>query len=261
MKMKSLLKIFLLATLYCSIITAQNPRQSIINSGNITSWVRDDGFHDWVVSNSWNGSYPKGINVGVIFSEGIIWGGLVHDGRDTVVRVAGNEYWSNNIPLTRLYRVRSDYFSNINLVDDAADFFHKSRNQVTDEDIQTIYKQYEKDWNEWPAEEGAPFYDKNNNGIYEQDIDVPGVPGAVQTLFIKYSDGKEFSLWKSPPIGLEVSETYWAYYPSGILSNVIFKKVNIIYKGLSSTPQMHKLTVCTFVNGLIQTSVILRMIS
>lgn len=31
---------------------------------------------------------------------------------------------------------------------------------------------------------GAPYYDVNNNGTYEQGIDLPGVPGSYQTLFL-----------------------------------------------------------------------------
>jgi len=56
-------------------ISAQNPKQSLINVSNITSWVGDDGYHDWLVNGDWNGTYPNGLPVGVIFSEGICWGG------------------------------------------------------------------------------------------------------------------------------------------------------------------------------------------
>ena len=35
---------------------------------------------------------------------------------------------------------------------------------------------------------GAPFVDNNNNGIYEQGIDIPGVKNAKQTIFVHLSD-------------------------------------------------------------------------
>lgn len=59
---------------------------------------------------------------------------------------------------------------------------------VTNEDIQQLKQQYEKDWNEWPADKGAPYYDEDNDAIYDPNSDVPGVPGAVQTIWINYND-------------------------------------------------------------------------
>jgi len=34
-------------------------------------------------------------------------------------------------------------------------FFMKERKNITTEDLETIKNQYEKDWNEWPADQGA----------------------------------------------------------------------------------------------------------
>ena len=211
--------------------TADNPSQSIIDINKITSWVGDQGFHDWVVGGgSWNGAYPNGANLGVIFSEGLVWGGKVHDGSSPLVRVNGNTYLSGTKAIIRLFRVRPDY-KNGDLTRDAADFFNKSLGQVTASDIQAIRAQYKKDWDEWPANQGAPYKDVNNDGVYEPNIDIPGIPGAAQTIFIKYNDDNSASAYGSPPIGLEVSETYWAYAYSGALGNVIYKKVDIVYKG------------------------------
>ncbi len=210
-----------------------NPAQSLIDVNQITCWVGSDGYHDWIVGGSWNGAYPNGVNFGPIFSEGIIWGGIVNDGVTPAVRVNGNTYGTGCKPVTRLFRVRSDYV-NGDLTQDAADFFDKDVNAVTASDIQTIRDQYATDWNQWPADEGAPYDDKNNNGQYDPASDVPGIPGATQTLFIKYNDDQT-PLYGSPQIGLEVSETYWAYAVAGALGNVIFKKVNIYYKGITGT--------------------------
>ncbi|MGB8318833.1 MAG: hypothetical protein WCE54_11950, partial [Ignavibacteriaceae bacterium] len=38
----------------------QNPVQSIIDINNFTLWVRDDGFHDWVINNNYCSTFPKG---------------------------------------------------------------------------------------------------------------------------------------------------------------------------------------------------------
>lgn len=210
--------------------TLIDPSQSLININNVTMWVTQEGFHDWVVASGWNGAFPNGTSVGAIFAEGIVWGGKVDDGNPQIVRVGGNTYGTGCTPITRVFRVRPDYLTG-SLTSDAATFLNVPVGQVTDADIQSLRDQYAKDWQEWPADEGAPFDDKNENGIYEPDIDIPGIPGASQTLFIKYDDRASESLYGALPIGLEVSETYWAYAYSGALGNVIYKKVDIVYKG------------------------------
>jgi hypothetical protein len=211
-----------------------DPEQSVVDINNITSWVKNDGFHDWVVASSWNGSFPRGDAAGVIFAEGIVWGGQVNDGVSPTVRVNGSTYGTGNSPITRLFRVRPDY-TTADLTVDAANFFNKATGAVTDADKQTLYDQYAKDWNEWPADQGAPYEDVNGDGKYDPTVDVPGIPGASQTLFIMYDDALSSTLYGSIPIGLQVQETYWAYSYTGALGNVIYKKVDMVYKGTATT--------------------------
>ena len=97
-KLAALLLMILSISIY-----AQDPSESLINVSKITTWVSDKGFHDWIVNGAWNGAYPNGSSEGVIFSEGIVWGGLVNDGQSQVVRVDGNTYGSGCSANTRLY--------------------------------------------------------------------------------------------------------------------------------------------------------------
>ena len=210
--------------------TNVNPSQSLININNISCWVSEEGFHDWVVASGWNGAFPSGTTVGAIFAEGLVWGGKVNDGSTPLVRVNGNTYGTGCSPITRLYRVRPDFLTG-NLLQDAATFNNVSTGAVTAADIQALRDQYQIDWNQWPVNEGAPYKDIDQNGTYNPEIDIPGIPGASQTLFIKYNDAISASNYGSPPIGLEVSETYWAYSYTGALGNVIYKKVDLVYKG------------------------------
>ncbi len=217
--------------------TAVNPASSVSDINNITSWVGSDGFHDWVVSGSWNGEFPIGSGVGAIFAEGIVWGGLVNDGQSPLVRVNGNTYGSgcvSDFSPHRVFRVRPDYQAG-NLTQDAASFNSLSLGQVSQGDIDALRAQYKTDWNQWPADQGAPYEDVNNDGKYEPDTDIPGIPGAAQTLFIKYNDALSAANYGSPPIGLDISETYWSYSYAGALGNVIYKKVNIVYKGTAKS--------------------------
>jgi Secretion system C-terminal sorting domain len=241
--------ILFLILVYIIPLYSQNPNQSIMDINNITLWVRNDGFHDWVTNDSYCSTFPKG-TTGPLFTEGIVWGGKVFDGNDTIVRVNGCTYKYGNYSIERLYRVRSDYL-NTDLTDDAANFFLVPENQVNESMISAVYNQYEKDWKEWPAEKGAPYLDVNKNGKYEPDIDIPGVPGASQTIWINYNDGNSYNTYGSPQIGLDIRETYWASESTSSLGNIIYKKVDIIYNGTQNKlpdSRIDGMYICQFVD-------------
>ncbi len=216
-------------------VVSADSSKSLIDINNLTSWVNSAGFRPALVDNAWNGKFPKSVDAGLIFQEGVVWGGLVYDGQNPQLRVGGNTYVSGTTPVTRLFRVRTDY-KTADLTDDAANFFMESYSQVTFTQISQIKDQYAKDWNDWPADKGAPYKDVNNDGSYEPSVDIPGVPGASQTIWIEYNDDNASHIAGSPSIGLDVQETIWAYNISGALGNTIFKKVDILYKGTSTTP-------------------------
>ncbi|MDO8550121.1 MAG: T9SS type A sorting domain-containing protein, partial [Ignavibacteria bacterium] len=142
-------------------------------------------------------------------------------------------------------RVRPDFQAG-SLTDDAASFNDVSIGAVTEGMINELKLQYAKDWLEWPSDKGAPYLDADSNGVYEPDPngnaiygeageDIPGIPGASQTLFTLYNDDLSAQLYASPPIGLEIQETYWSYAYTGALGNVIYKKVDLIYKGTAQS--------------------------
>ena len=212
-----------------------DPSLSVIDINNITSYVREDGLQPNVIGGqSFNGQFPKGSQLDGIYQEGVLWGGIVSDGQNPPVRVGGATYSEGNVSTSRLFRVRPDY-ATANLTDDAANFFQETVSNVTSSQIQQVKDQYAKDWQEWPGDKGAPYEDVNKNGKYDPDTDIPGVPGASQTLWIAYNDGQALSLYASPPIGMDVQETFWAYAVSNPLGNVIFKRVRLVYTGTSSS--------------------------
>jgi len=94
------------------------------------------------------------------------------------------------------------------------------------------------DWANWGlmVPYGAPFIDVNNNGIYEPEIDTPGVKNASQTIFYCMTDAD----WKNHsagegfgggtlPLGAEVHLTAWVYNSPG-LEDVQFIHYSIINK-------------------------------
>ena len=151
-----------------------------------------------------------------------------------MIRVNGNTYGTGCVPQIRIFRVRTDY-QTADLTMDAATFFNITPGEVTQNELNQIYMQYQTDWNEWPANMGAPYDDVNENGTYDPSVDIPGIPSASQTIFIDYDDSNT-PLYGSPEIGLEISEIYWAFANVPALNNVIFKIVDIYYKGTSTTP-------------------------
>jgi hypothetical protein len=216
-----------------------DPVTTLMNINNLTLFVNSSGFHAPNYGLSWSSAFPKG-TAGGIFQEGIVWGGLVNDGQSPTLRVGGNTYFSGTQAIERIYRVRPDY-ETADLTDDAANFFYFQNypldaSAVSSGDIQTIRDQYAKDWMEWPADKGAPFDDVDGNGIYDPSVDIPGIPGASQTIWLLYNDAVAPQAYGSPPIGVEVAQTIWAYAVSNPLSNVIFKKVNLVYTGTGNTP-------------------------
>ena len=213
------------------------------NINNISTFIYNNGNADISPDGNSGFEYPKGSNKTTVFESGIIWGGKI----DEKIYVGGSDYaqglfggkilengntQNSDDPSVRVYRVRPDYKTS----DLSA--------EIEDEKLsyEEIFSQYEKDWNEWPAEFGAPFEDKNNNGIYESTIDIPGIPYADQTLWYVANDfdtSKSRSLYGSDPMKIELQVTIWGYKNSGFYDNVMFKKYKIINKSDKDFKEMY----------------------
>ena len=106
---------------------------------------------------------------------------------------------------------------------DAAEFFNLDASSVSDAQIAEVRAQYGTDWDEWPAAKGAPFYDNNNDGLYDPSIDRPGLAAADQVIWFVTND-LDTSIVRgfvgSPPIGLENQVTIWAYDRDGTLGDI-----------------------------------------
>jgi hypothetical protein len=108
----------------------------------------------------------------------------------------------------------------------------------------SLESQYIRDWNEWPVEYGAPFYDINGNGVYDPILDPngnvsfggdhPGIADADQVLWFVCNDldpTLSANLYGSPPMGLELQVTMWAYnQPGAGYGQVAFRRYRFINK-------------------------------
>jgi hypothetical protein len=249
-------------------LAVTNPAETVININNIAYWIVKDG--GATIERSPNGTtvdYPKGTG-GLVYEDGIVWGAKVSDDGSQRVRVGGNTYYhgtkagkvlfnssgdvigSEQPSLRHAWRVRRDY-KTADLEADAATFFATS--SPTEAQVADVFDDYEHDWNNWPAEDGAPFDDVDGDGAYDPTVDVPGYPGADQTVWVVANDvplivdangdsvgynETTLPLYGAEAIGIELQMTLWAYNfgPSEPLGNIVFKNARLIYTGLPGGP-------------------------
>ncbi|MGE5400877.1 MAG: T9SS type A sorting domain-containing protein [Ignavibacteriales bacterium] len=223
--------------------TSGNPNYTRLNINNLSSYFWYDGTADQNELGNSGLIYPKGSNKGIVFMSGFVWGGKV----DGQVRVGGSTYQSGLQPgrilpngqaenpdadNVRIYRVRRDYKTG-SMSAEVRDLEGSEA---------AVRAQYAKDWAEWPANAGAPFEDVNGDGQYDPNVDIPGVPGADQTIWFVCNDlnsKKVTQLYGSTSIGIELQTTVWGYSTAGALGNMFFKKYKMINKSGKPITETH----------------------
>ncbi|MEW6196239.1 MAG: T9SS type A sorting domain-containing protein [Bacteroidota bacterium] len=219
------------ATVY-SKFNINNISTLIYNNGNADIEGADSGFE-----------YPKGTNKTAVYKSGFVFGGKI----DGELRVGGSTFGYGiqpgkilnnglaedpNLENVRVFRVRRDYKS--------ADLGMEAEDEG--KSIQQIYDQYDKDWNEWRVNDGAPFEDVDGNGFYGSSIDIPGIPGADQTLWFVANDLDSMvtkSFYGSPTIGIELQVSIWGYRMEEPVGNTVFKKYLLINKSDKEIKEMY----------------------
>ena len=248
-----------------------NPALSVVNINNHAYWIYKDG--SGTTSGSPNGQqadYPV-FTGGLIYEDGMLWGAKSNEYPSSEpVRVGGSTYYkglkagyvvhdadgnvvgADDPANHHAWRVRTDW-ATADLTKDAANFYATTTSAVSAEQIQNVKDQYESDWMNWPAAWGAPYEDVDGNNAYDPTVDVPGYPGAHQTVWTIGNDvptivdasgnptGVEQNtapnLYGASPVGVELRVTMWgyAYGASDPLGNVVFKKAELTYTGLESS--------------------------
>lgn len=219
-----------------------------LNINNISTYYYNNGDTDINPRSNSGFVFPKNSGKTAIFESGLVWGTKIAG--DTIPRVCGSTYGSGlqpgiikadgtaadpSSPKYRIYRVRQDVYPGGQQVDLSGE----AKEEGTTE--QQLRTQYEQDWTQWPADIGAPYVDKNNNGVYDPAVDIPGVKGADQTLWYVANDLDSVQakkLYGTSSIGMEMQVTAWAYNREGALGNTEFRKFKLINKSkpaISST--------------------------
>ncbi|HEX2963664.1 MAG TPA: hypothetical protein VHO43_17840, partial [Ignavibacteriales bacterium] len=212
-----------------------------MNVNNISTLIYADGQADINLLGNSGFVYPKGSGKAAVYESGFLWGGKING----EVRANGNTYMSGLRPgrilpggtfedpsKARIYRVRRDY-KTADLSSEISD------NEGTEQEIR--YR-YDKDWKEWPAIDGAPYEDVDQDGQYNPSIDIPGEPGADETIWFVANDLDQTTSRNfigSNPIGIEMQCTVYAFRNPGSVKNMIFKKYKLINKSTTSIDSMY----------------------
>ncbi|MEK6756958.1 MAG: hypothetical protein AABZ02_12465, partial [Bacteroidota bacterium] len=260
---------------------SQKPTYARLNINNIGYWYRADGHSRYSPNGTQHIIYPEGTSTATA-SDGVIWGGYAYldaartqpapgqlfrmggQFRGTISFQAGKitGFGASAVPQNpadpevRIYRIRRDYkrMSTSELRLDAAQVNQIGISLATDAHISQVIAQYEKDWNEWPVQNGAPYIDRNRNGRYDKppafsdkftvdsliagNYDEPGVSGADpnspadQVIWTVNNDlNPNSDLFATLPDGIEAQHTLWGYKRTGALGHSLFRRVKIINKG------------------------------
>ncbi|MCF7832530.1 MAG: T9SS type A sorting domain-containing protein [Candidatus Marinimicrobia bacterium] len=243
--------------------------RTLSNISNWAYWVYSNGKTGITPNDVSGGFYPRG-TAGAIYQDGFVWGGKYDTDGDNIgdaIRVGGQTYnigtqpgrvitggkYEDNAweiadktdPSVRVYRIRPDYpyLSHAMLVQDAAEQREISPSAVTEAMTQEIKDQYALDWEEWPVDWGAPYYDRDDDDVYTAGVDEPGIAQADQVIWYvvnDYNATATTALYGSQPIGIELQTTIWAYnQPSARLGQIIFRSNKLINKSGTTLTDMY----------------------
>ena len=258
--------------------TMNQTTRTIISVGNWVYWQYSNGLSAHSPDGEDGGYYPQNIGP-VIYTDGLLYGGLIN-GNLNEYRIGGVAFdvglqagWINNDgsaadpndERVKIWRIRDDWrtltYSQVKF-----DAMHlnelKSLTDVSESMCQEVIDQYEEDWNNWPVDLGAPYYDADGNGTYNPDADGdgnlgekadsltgqieedrPGLANADQVIWYAANDlnkNRTTDLYGTDPVGIEVQVTMWAYdQPSSRIGQIVFKRYKMINKSSTDMTDMY----------------------
>ncbi len=226
-----------------------SPVYKKFNINRISTFFKNDGESDINPNGNSGFEYPRRSGKTAIFQAGLVWGGVVGG----QIRVGGSSYRQSTVPgkilnsgvpvnqliaedpnldNVRAFRVRPDYLTGS--VQAEIDDGEGSESEIREA--------YERDWMDWPAADGAPFEDVDGDGVYNPAVDIPGVPGADQTIWFVCNDtdpNQSLFLAGANPMGIEEQVTVWGYNSAGPLGSMLFRKFKLINKSDTDIEDMY----------------------
>jgi hypothetical protein len=238
---KIFLFLLILTSLIVSFTLTGNKRLAKINTNDDYDYIAINQILMWM-SNNGDGSFdpfnaasgflwPNGIDnkyQAAIFEDGIVWGGKIKTLPDSIqIQVGGSTYNQGlqagkilpngkaadaNNSRYRIYKIRKDRQE---LAPGAA------------------RDRFQKDYDEWPVEDGAPWVDVDKDGKFTRGTDAPNFVGDEVVWFVSndQDSARTQNLYGSDPMGIEQQTTVWGFNRAKDLGNMVFKKVTLINKG------------------------------
>jgi hypothetical protein len=189
-------------------------------------WIANNGMGSHNPITDDRGFYWPGgedATIPAIYADGLLWGANV----EGEIRVNGSTY---------RYGLKAGKILDVFTSDDPNDpryRIYKIRKKWEELPDGPSRRDYEKDYNEWPVQDGAPWVDINSDGVYTKGIDEPEFLGDEMLWCVSNdmdSSRTRFTYGKLP-IGLEVHTLVFGFMNTGDLGNMLFKKYKIINKG------------------------------
>ncbi len=198
-----------------------NAEYDYFSANQIFMWIGDNGSGSHNPSTNGSGFYwPGGENATItaIFQDGLIWGGKI-DGKIYVngnthrLGLSGGPILENGTAGTSdgIWKIKKDW----QLLPDGPE-----------------RDRYEYCFNNWPAEDGAPYLDVDGDNKFIRGIDQPRFLGDEVLWFVAndLDTLKTQSTYGSDPIGLEIQLSTFGYNREDELGDVVFKKYKVINK-------------------------------
>lgn len=213
---------------------SENDHYNYIAVNECFMWVSNngDGSHDPRTNDSgfyWPGG--EDAKIPAIFQDGLLFGGKYGD----EIRVNGNTH-------------RQGLQAGKILEDGTPDDPSKEKYRVYKirRDWEKIppgpnRDAYEKDYLEWPVEDGAPWIDKNNDGIYTVGIDEPKITGDEMLWYVSndMNPARSTFTYGTLPMGLEFQVKIFGFKRTGDLGDMLFKNYRVIHKGTTTIRDMY----------------------
>lgn len=212
--------------------TTSNDNYNYIAINQLKMWIGNNGMGSHNPFTDKHGLlWPGGENaiLNLAFADGLIWGGFIGDS----LFVNGNTY---------RYGLQAGKILDNGLPDEPS--LSKYRIYKIKKNWETLppgptKERYQKDYIEWPGEDGAPYYDENNDRKFTTGIDKPLFIGD-EVLWCVMNDMDPYRTtytFGTMPIGLEVQLTVYGYTHAS-LENVLIKKYKIINKSSNTIDSM-----------------------
>jgi len=211
-----------------------NDNNNYIAINECFMWIGNNGMgsHNPISDDS-GFFWPGGENASItaIFADGLIWGAKV--GKEIRVNGATYRYGlqagkilengeadNPEDPRYRIFKIRKG-FESLPPGEQRDDF--------------------QKDYDEWPVEDGAPWVDVDGDGIFTRGVDEPEFVGD-EVLWCVSNDmdpGRSTFTYGTLPMGLEQHTLVFAFQRTGDLGDMVFKNYKLINKGTNTLRDMY----------------------